>query len=212
MRSPTFLSLCFVILNASLGLEASNAAQNLSYTTRIPIPSGLNQGLTSPPPSFMLTLLGPPGPLTKDCSPSIDPHLAKLIVTQNVGPFRVTGLKPAVSALQRIFARVKHDKPDLYARLGTAGMLCIRAVRNSSPMQYSNHSWGAAVDLTVSNILVPYRANYTLYGLSVLYPYFHAERFDWGAGFAAPNTDPMHFEASQELLESWRSDRLLGSP
>ena len=52
-------------------------------------------------------------------------RIRELIVSnEDVGPFRVSGLGPAVEALKRIFADVREQDPTLFASLGTAGMLC----------------------------------------------------------------------------------------
>jgi D-alanyl-D-alanine carboxypeptidase len=173
------------------------------YSTRIPLPdrNSINQGLISPTPSYMKSVLGIPGQLTIDCSPVTNTNLKKLIVVKSVGPFRVTGLKPAVSAIQRIFEKVKAEKPELYKQVGTAGMLCVRKIRGG--LGFSNHSWGTTIDITINGKLEPLGSNRAQLGLKDLYPYFHSEKFYWGAGFS-PRSDSMHFEASQQLIALWK--------
>jgi hypothetical protein len=46
-------------------------------------------------------------------------------------PFRVTMVKPAMDALQRIFSKVKAANPDLYAAVKTAGALCCRPIKKA---------------------------------------------------------------------------------
>jgi D-alanyl-D-alanine carboxypeptidase len=173
------------------------------YTALKPTPArdGLNPGLTSPSPNYVKSVLGIPGELTNDCTPVTNPVFKKLIVTERVGPFRVTGLKPAVSAIRRVFDQVKLEKPDLYEQLGTEGMLCVRKVRGGS--DFSNHSWGTAIDIKINKKLDTRGDRQTQVGLSELYPYFQAEKFYWGAAFGTE--DSMHFEVSQQLLEEWKA-------
>lgn len=176
------------------------AAVDYSKLETKPAKNSVNQGLTSPSASFMKSKLGTPGELTDDCSVVTDKNLQKLMILENVGPFRVTGLKEAVASLKKIFAKVKSDKPALYDQLGSSGMLCVRKVRGSS--SFSNHSWGTAIDININKKLDAAGDKKTQVGLKELYPYFHAEGFYWGATF--PTEDSMHFEASQELIEKWK--------
>ncbi len=174
----------------------------------LPPKGTINNGLHEPSVAFLLSVLGKPGELTPDCSPITNPRLKDLVVTADVGPFKTVGLKPATDALTRIFARVKEDHPDLYASVGSAGMLCVRAVRGSRG-SFSNHAWGIAIDLTVGGILAPTGQSRVPKGLQVLYPYFKAEKFMWGAGEARPNS--MHFTASEELVRDWVSSGVIPS-
>jgi D-alanyl-D-alanine dipeptidase len=69
-----------------------------------------------------------------------------------VGPFRARGLAPALDALTAIFVEIKRENGEVFAALGTAGMLCARFVRGSTSA-LSNHSWGTAIDLTLDGHL-----------------------------------------------------------
>lgn len=182
--------------------ERATASSRTDYSRLVPKPirSRINPGRTSPRASYMRGVLGRPGALTTNCSPVTNPQLRRLMVTANVGPFRVTGLKPAVNELKVIFATVKREKPALYSQLGTAGMLCVRKVRGGS--NFSNHSWGTAIDLKINGKLDQRGDNRTQVGLKQLYPYFHNRGFYWGAEF--PTEDSMHFEASKELIARWK--------
>jgi hypothetical protein len=173
----------------------------------VPIPSGINAGLTAASQSAMIAALGTPGALTQDCSPITNKTLAKLIVTENVGPFKATGLKPAVEALTRVFAAIKAAKPDLYAVLTTAGMTCCRAVRGSTT-NFSNHSWGTAIDMSIHGKLTPLGSQKVQQGLVDMAPFFLAERFFWGAGYHT-RPDGMHFEVSNELLHDWKTNHTI---
>jgi hypothetical protein len=178
----------------------------------------LNAGLTYATPDYVSSILGPPGDMTDTCSAVTNPKLSRLIVTQDVGPNTVTGLKPAVEALQRIYAAVERDHPDLYAQLAgqeiplkDEAMLCVRKVAGLFPANYSLHAWGIAVDIAINSTLDNLGDKKTQEGLLILYPYFHAEGFYWGAAFS-PTEDAMHFEVSRQLLNSWKNQGLFDSP
>lgn len=199
-KTTVKLLAAFVLLSGTL-IEQVYAA--IDYTKLQPKPSAssINTGKTSPSPSYMKGVLGVPGALTTDCSAVTNNTLKKKIVTKNVGPFTVTGLKPAVEAVERVFAAVKRDKPALYSQLGTAGMVCVRKVRGGS--DFSNHSWGTAIDIKINKKLDAPGDNKTQLGLKELYPYFRAEGFYWGAEF--PTEDSMHFEVSKEKIAEWKA-------
>ena len=90
----------------------------------------------------------------------------------------------------------------LYAVLTTAGMTCCRAVRGSTT-NYSNHSWGTAIDMSIKGVLTPLGSTTVQEGIAEAAPFFLAERFFWGAGYSS-RKDAMHFEASHELIQDWK--------
>lgn len=201
-QGQTFVKLLTAVLLLFVTvILPANAATD--YSQLVAIPSPINGGMTPTTATYMKSVLGVPGALTTDCSAVTNANLKKLIVTDNVGPFNVTGLKPAVNAIKGIFAKVKQDKPELYNQLGTAGMLCVRKVRGGS--DFSNHSWGTAIDMKMNSKLDAVGDGKTQLGLKELEPYFRAQKFYWGAGFGGSREDSMHFEASKELMESWKA-------
>jgi hypothetical protein len=180
----------------------------------VPIPSGINKGVTKALQSTMTSVLGKPGALTADCSAVTNAKVKKLLVTRSVGPFTVEGIKPAVDAVERALARAKEERPEVVKVLGTAGMLCCRRVRRPdgqppSP-NFSNHSWGTAIDLKIKGALDPRGDGMTQFGILLISPFFNEERFFWGAGFKGSSEDAMHFEASNELVLEWQQKGLLG--
>jgi hypothetical protein len=185
--------------------DASNSSSSsaANYTTTVPIPSGINNGLSEAAQTTMMTAFGNPGTPDPGCGPS-SAALAPLMKTASVGPFRVTGFGAAVDALTRVFAAVQAAKPDLYAVLGTQGMLCVRYVRGSTT-NFSNHAWGTAIDMTIGGVLTQRGSTNVTQGLVDLAPFMAAESFFWGAGFN-PTVDGMHFEASNELITQWKSN------
>lgn len=153
--------------------------------------SEVNRGLQSPPNRVLLALLGEP----------TGTKTTNLIVTAYAGSLHVTGLRPAVDSLRSIMARVSRDLPDLYGLIRTPGMRAVRAVRGRH--NFSNHSWGVAIDLRIGGILVPLGARYSVKGIDALVPYFNAAGWFWGGGYHG-RKDAMHFECSTSLLQGFR--------
>jgi murein L,D-transpeptidase YcbB/YkuD len=131
-----------------------------------------------------------------------------LVVTKSVGPFRVTGLSPAVESLIKVIDDIKSEKPAVFQGLGTAGMLCARFVRNSTTA-ISNHSWGMAIDLNLNGQLDRPGNGKTQSGLAEIAPIFNRHKWYWGAGF--PREDAMHFELSDQLVRELHSAGAFGN-
>lgn len=169
---------------------------------------GLNGALTSARNSTMMALLGRPranhGTL---CQPPQNKTLAGLMRSADFGPFRATGLAPAVEALQDIMDEIQVQKPALYHRLGSAGMLCCRLVRGSVTA-VSNHAWGTAIDLTLDGERDALGDGLVQESLFELHPIFNRHGFFWGAAFRPE--DAMHFEASEQLIRHWAARGLFG--
>lgn len=168
---------------------------------RAPAPSTINTGLSACKASTLRDVFGEPreaGDYSQKCQGVTGPFKGR-IVTEDVGPFKVTGMDVAVASLKAVFAEVKAKEPELYALLGTAGMLCVRFVRGSTHT-VSNHSWGTAVDLTIGGDLPAYGAKRCPQGFVNLYSYFHRHGWYWGAEF--PTTDCMHFELADETVRA----------
>jgi D-alanyl-D-alanine dipeptidase len=152
----------------------------------------------------MKNLLGMPrNQMTQECANITNPDLARLIVTQNVGPFKVSGLKFAVESLKEVMAEIQIAYPEVYKVLGTAGMLCCRLQRGSKTA-VSNHSWGTAIDLTISGKLDTYGDGLVQCGLTQIATIFHKHGWYWGATFR--KEDGMHFEVSKNKLEQWKNE------
>ncbi len=166
-----------------------------------------NTGITQPRNSVMLDILGPPRDgKTVDCSGVTQPRLKALLETRQVGPIRVTMLKPALDSLERIMARLKLDEPDIHDALGTAGALCARLIRGSSA-SWSNHSWGTAIDVKLQGRLDGFGDGGTQFGLLLLAELFNEEGWYWGATYN--REDSMHFEVGVETLRKWQAEGLL---
>jgi hypothetical protein len=169
-------------------------------TDLVPIPDGINPGVNAARQITMKTLLGSPrGSFSRDCLPVTNSILKALIKTEDVGPFRVTGLAPAAISLREVFQDIKQEDPEVFAGLGTAGMLCARLVRGSAT-SISNHSWGTAIDLTLNGLLDQRgdKNRTTQVGLARIAPIFNRHKWYWGAGF--PIEDSMHFELSDQKI------------
>lgn len=188
----------------------------MSYVEPVPVPNRelCNVGLTVPTNAYMLELFGhvvTGGHYSADgsCTAPNAPGFVPRLVTANVGPFRVTGLAPAIGSLTGILGRVRVETPDLYVLLGSAGMQCSRYTKIRQPNGglkigpgLSNHSWGTAVDIKINGALDRQGDNMTQRGLLILSSYFNAAGWCWGAAYRTE--DAMHFEVSRSLLARWR--------
>lgn len=175
------------------------------FSNLVRIPDRINPNVSFARQSTMLDLFGSPGERTRDCSPVTNARVKALLVTEDVGPFRLRGMRPAVEAIRRVFDRVQVERPALYDQLETAGMLCCRRVRNGR--NFSNHSWGTAVDLKINGKLDTVADRRCQLGLRLMAPFFNQEGFFWGAGFS--REDAMHFEVSEQLLHHWKADGII---
>ncbi len=181
----------------------------MNPTEVIPIPSDINQGLRSAKNSTMLQILGKArDSFDQECRPATRNPVKSLLVTEDVGPFRVTGVKPAVTSLREVLAQVKTNHPEVHGVLGTAGMFCARLSRGSSGA-ISNHAWGTAVDIRCGNILdglgnSKHDGN-TLAGLAAMAPFFNAAGWFWGVAFSSFE-DGMHFEVADETVRKWHEE------
>ncbi len=167
------------------------------YTKLVPKPSpeSVNSGRSPLAQSAVLGHFGEPAAVkTVNCSNVSNSKLSKALITQDVGPFRVTGHKAAVADLKLIFESIERDDPELYDLLGSAGMLCVRKVRGGNA--WSNHSWGFAIDVTIAGLLDRRGDNMVQQGLLDLYGHFHKQGWFWGVEFGTE--DAMHFEMSLE--------------
>ncbi len=181
----------------------------------IPIPTGINAGLSSAKRSTMLSVLGMPRSTFDDkCRDVENKDIKALIVTEDVGPFKVRGLKPAVASLRRVLAKVKAAHPKVHDLIGSSGMLCARFIKGST--NPSNHSWGTAIDINIQGALDGINVgggtgkndDRTLAGLAAMAPFFHDEGWFWGVGFSTFE-DGMHFEVADQTIRKWHDDGLL---
>ena len=173
------------------------------YKKLVPAPSrtSINAGLSPAPHALMMSVFGAPGALTRDCS-SVNSHLAAKLTTLQATPnFRLYGFKPFATAVASALEEIKTEHPALYDIIGSAGVTCCRAVRGSTT-HFSNHSWGTAWDVTIGGILAPLNATRIPYGLFPLNVALRKQGIFWAAGYNG-RTDPMHMEASAQLVSQW---------
>jgi hypothetical protein len=163
-----------------------------------------NEGINVPSPSFQIEMFGMPREtLSDDCEPITNPKLKDLLVTEDVGPIRVSMLRPAVESMRNVFEKIKQTDEDLYNRINTAGALCVRRIRGSQN-SVSSHSFGLAVDLNIDGVLDTLGDGRTQLGLTIIADFFQAEGWFWGASFS--REDSMHFEVSREMITKWRAE------
>jgi hypothetical protein len=160
-----------------------------------------NNGVTQPGNRVMLEVLGQPrAQYGTTCQSVTNPDLRALLETRQIGPIRVTMVKPALDSLERIMGRLQETEPDIYASIGTAGALCVRLIRGSSS-SISNHSWGTAIDLKLEGRLDGFGDGSTQFGLLIIAELFNEEGWFWGATYS--REDSMHFEVGVETLRAW---------
>lgn len=180
----------------------------MAITDLVAVPSDINQGVTSARQATMLSLLGAPrGSYDQECREVTNPTLRRLMKLDSVGPFRVTGLGPAVDLLKTVMADIREAEREIHDGLGSAGMVCARNVRGSSS-SISNHSWGTAIDVTLDGILDRRGDDKVQVGLTRIAPIFNRHGWFWGAGFRTE--DAMHFEVSDQTIRAWHAQGLFG--
>lgn len=163
-----------------------------------------NLGISQPRNRVMLDVLGHPrSSYSQDCAPVTEPRLRSLLETRQIGPIRVTMIRPALDSLERVLTKLQETEPDIYAALGTAGGLCARFVRGST-RSVSNHSWGTAIDLKLEGKLDGFGDGGTQFGLLLLAELFNEEGWFWGATYS--REDSMHFEVGSETLKRWQEE------
>ncbi|WP_439124077.1 M15 family metallopeptidase [Marivita sp.] len=161
----------------------------------------VNEGLTIAGPSYLTRVFGPPRQVMSDnCQEMTNPRLASKLVLEDVGPIRVRMLKPAADSIRRVFEEVRVTDPDLYARIDTAGSLCVRQIRGTRG-RASTHAFGLAVDLNIDGVLDTLGDGRTQLGLTILADFFKSEGWVWGASWG--REDSMHFEVSRQKLDEW---------
>jgi hypothetical protein len=174
----------------------------------VPPKSSFNIGLVPVNNAYMIKTLGKPRPeggYGKNDSVITNPKLRDAMTTKDVGPFKVTGLAPAVASLANVMAEIKQQHFDVYSALTYGGMKVCRLQRNS-PTAISNHSWGTAIDLGIGKrdgfADVDVRGDKKTYiGLARIAPIFNKHGWYWGAAFGTE--DAMHFEGSKALIDQW---------
>lgn len=183
----------------------------------VTIPETINSGLSSAKNSTMLSILGMPRDnFTDECRQVVNEPLRSLIVHgRDVGPFKVSGLKPAVESLTEIMIEIRSQHRDVYDVMGSSGMLCARFIRGTQ--RISNHSWGSALDINIAGALDGISVGAgtgrsdgkTLAGLAAIAPIFNEAGWFWGVGFSSFE-DGMHFEVADETIRAWHAAGKLG--
>lgn len=172
-----------------------------SLADLVPIPPGINPGLSACREDTMLGKFGRPGELTDKCSPVTGDIRRRIKFGVDVGPFKVSGLDHAVESLGEIFSVLSREHPDARNQIKTPGMLCCRRIK-INPAHYSNHSWGTAIDLYFGSGVVPQGKAMTQRGFLDIYETFNKHGWYWGAGFSGSSVDTMHFELADETIRA----------
>lgn len=176
-----------------------------NYTELIPAPApiSVNGNLNPCPTQALIHQFGAPREartVSDVCKPPTSKFWRDRMITESVGPFRMTGHREFVWTLALAFKDVEAKDPDLYRILGSAGGLCVRWVRGTTGV-WSNHSLGLAIDITLGGRLDRRGDNLVQQGLLDLYAILKGHDIFWGVEFRIE--DAMHFEASRELVNHW---------
>ena len=167
----------------------------------------VNQDLRLASPSYLESVFGKPREVLSDkCQSMTNERLADKLSVETVGPIRVHMVRPAVESLRRVFNKIEDTDPDLYARINTAGSLCVRHIRGA-PGRTSTHAFGLSLDLNIDGQLDTLGDGRTQLGLTILADFFRTEGWFWGASFS--REDSMHFEVSRNLVEQWIAEGAL---
>jgi hypothetical protein len=188
----------------------------------VPIPAGINPGLSFPSASFQTSKLGAPGcPLSSSCFScgcATSARIRGKLLTDTVtsSGMRITGIRPFVLAVKAAFAAMRASgRADAIAAerdVTSAGGLCCRPIKknNGQPgSSYSNHSWGMALDVKFQGRLDPRGDRKAQRGLTIMAPFFAAQKLYWAAGYSGSSEDAMHFEASTQVILDWERQGLL---
>jgi hypothetical protein len=184
--------------------SSPNEPRGLILERRIKIPPRPSGAIQPCRQSVQLAAWGAPGKLSVECSTLTNPLLVKNMITAHVGGesygFNVTGLRQAVESFDRILEHIALNKPELAKRISTAGMFCCRAVRGST-VNFSNHSFGTAIDLKIDGVLDKPGDGFCLPELANIAQIAGQYGWSWGGWFS--NEDAMHFEAGEALVKQW---------
>jgi len=212
---------CCIPNAAGPAVPTTPVATGSSFTTLIPIPSGINAGLNFPSASFQTGVLGKPGCALSsacfNCNCASSALINRLKVTAKVtDTVSITGLKPFVNAVKAAFdamlASGNAEAIAARAQVHSAGGLCCRPIKrpNGTPgPSWSNHSWGLAVDFYFGGNIDPRGDGKCQRGLAVMAPFFKAQGLYWAGGYRGADEDAMHFEASTQIISTWSKAGLL---
>lgn len=182
----------------------------------VKIPQGINKGLSSAKNSTMIQILGlPRDVIDEKCRQPNKEPIKSMTITADVGPFKVTGLKPAVDSLTSVMEEISKNVPHVYKIMGSSGMSCVRLIKNSQKV--SNHAWGCALDINLAGALDGIGVGggtgkldgKTLAGLCDIAPFFQKAGWYWGVGFKTFE-DGMHFEVADETVRDWHKNGVFG--
>ena len=161
--------------------------------------------------SFNTAMIGTPrGDFAQYAQDATDHDFISMIWKGHFCQQPTWGLKPFCTVLEKIDATLKKDNSNIYQRLRHCGVLSCRLTRVSKSV-ISNHSWGIAIDLTLDSRRDIALDGADLKDLSAIASAFIDHGLYWGIAF--PRPEATHFEASQQLIESWAHDGLIrGAP
>lgn len=183
-------------------------ARRVSSATLVPVPdrTTLNVGVSPCPTSLLVARYGRPRDLvTHECQAITSPFWAGRMVTGQVGRSRVRGHRQAVALFADAFAALEQEDPELWARVGSSGMLCVRHARGR-PDDLSNHALGLAIDVTLDGHVDIRGDGQVQAGLVTLHDVLGRSGIFWGA--ALRPEDAVHYEVGAEVVHRWIDEGL----
>ena len=188
----------------SIHAELSHRLGELSF-----LPGQANHELSPARSAINTALIGlPRGQFGALAAEPENTEFRQMLETADLGPFTVTGLRPAVRSLRAIITDISLETPEIYERVGCSEMLACRNVKGSKTI-VSSHAWGVALDLTIDGKSYTDGTDAVMEALLKLFPIFNRHGFYWGYAFRL--ADALHFEASDELVRSWASAGAFGA-
>ncbi len=164
----------------------------------------LNDRLLPARASLNTALIGlPRGNFTVNCQEATDHAFIAQVVKFTFARTSGWALAPFAAVLERVDHDLRRFLSRRMLRLGHDGALCCRLSRQSNDV-ISNHSWGIAIDLTLHPQDPTTGDEPDLSLLLDVAEILSAHDLYWGASF--PKPEPMHFEASEQLIRFWAAE------
>ncbi|MEM9344824.1 MAG: M15 family metallopeptidase [Pseudomonadota bacterium] len=164
----------------------------------------VNRGKQLLRPRYLRDTVGLPRQNLGDtCQSMTNERLLNKMFRGRIGPINVQLLQPAAESMEEVFNEIRAIDADLYARINTAGGLCVRRIRGSQNSA-SLHAYGLAIDLNIDGQLDTLGDGKTQLGLTILADAFREKGWIWGAAFS--REDSMHFEVGRDLFDQWLNE------
>jgi hypothetical protein len=188
-----------VYLRKIAGLKSGEAVPTPALTSPDLMQPHLAKATGEPSVALLTDFFGLPieqNAFTQKCQTPTSVLLRRLVVTQSVGPYELTAIRPLVDAVENTFRKIRTEKPDLYSRIGSAGGLCVRLARGSAS-KIGSFSWGTAFMVTIDG-------NVPAFGAEPSAELLEIARYFEPSGIKLSQSQ--YFTATEDLLKQWKSE------